>query len=106
MADAPAARRYRVLTAPGPDAEAEFQGIHRDLGVHEADRAERAVEMAVDADVRAGTVTGAVERCIAVPTSNWTECTVEEDPRPRFKARRVNTEAPAGEPADPDPAGE
>jgi hypothetical protein len=106
MAETTTPRRYRVLTAPGPDAAVEFQGIHRDLGIHEADRAERAVEMAVDADVRAGAATGAVERCIAVPIGNWTECTVEEDPRPRFKARRVSVEAPAGEPADPEPASE
>lgn len=99
MADATAARRYRVLTAPGPDAEAEFQGVHRDLGVHEADRAERAVEAAVDA----ATDIDGVGRCVAIPVGNWTECTVEEDPRPRFKARRVSGEAPAGEPADPDP---
>lgn len=98
MADQPSnPRRYRVLTVPAPDAAPEFQGQYRDLGVHEADRAERAVELAVDAAGIEG-----IDRCAAIPVGNWTECSVEEDPRPRFKARRIN--APAEDPeADPDP---
>jgi hypothetical protein len=92
----PDPRYYKVLAVREVDAGAppEFA----DLGVHEGDRAERAVEKAVDAGGDAG-----IARCIAVPIGNWTECTVEEDTRPRFKARRVEAEAPTDEPADPDP---
>jgi hypothetical protein len=85
-------RYYKVLQVVGEVDVAEAPKF-ADLGIHQADRAERAVEMAVDAGGDAG-----IERAIAVPIGNWTECTVEEDPRPRFRAKRVEPTT-AAEPA-------
>lgn len=79
-------RVYKVIAVP-PNEGAEAQK-YIDLGEHEADRAERAVEAAV-ACAGNGVVIG---RCVAVPLGNWAECIVEEDPRPRFKAKRVQAE--------------
>lgn len=100
MAEQTSTRSYRVLTVPGPDAAQEFKGRHSDLGTHVAARAEQAVEIAVAKSGIEG-----ITRCVAIPVSNWTECSVEEDPRPRFRARRiVNSEpkAPAEDVEQPE----
>lgn len=87
----PEPRTYKVLA---PRKAGDGVG-YADLGEHEADRAERAVEMAVDAGGDAG-----VDKAIAIPVGNWTECSVEEDTRPRFKAKRIGSVPPL-DPIDP-----
>jgi hypothetical protein len=71
----------RSLAGEGTIAEKQR---YTDLGEHPGHDAEAACEVAAD---KAGLADG-VKSLVAIPTGNWNECDVEEDPRPRYRAKR------------------
>lgn len=96
-------RGYRVLLrqTPAPDAQEGGPPTLADLGEHEAHDAEAAIGIACDA-ANLALPDKASARCVAVPTNNWSEREVEEDPRPRFRVRPVQRAAQPGDAQGPE----